>query len=402
MRFFFFVSLILMSFYAQASSLEEIIFSSWSNDPLVMSQEQKIKAAELDKFARFLPNNPTVSFTDSDNHSWRTYGVSLVVGIPGKAFALHKVDSAILKAETSEMSAKKIELANYILSHYGSCASNKELIGILSIATKELAILKDAITARYEMGQSTQAERIGIELQYRQANIEYLALKDQAQVACAKLQTIVSDKKLPETVLADTTLPEDLSESLLSQLGNKSLDVIRSENENKITLAQAETAFWKVAPEFTFSYFRNYYNQVVASPIIPVQWTNTFMVSMNIPLLFPFYERSELIREQAENRIASQRAAMKLLASEKSVEDASHQFLRSKKIFKKLIEHDLPMAETMVDSTLAAYKQGKLGFSELVLAKRTWLDLKKEEVNLKLSMLNARLVCLSSCERNNK
>lgn len=399
MRFYLYLSLMMISINVYASSLEEIIQSTWSNDPLVLSQESKIKAAELDKFARFLPNNPTVSFADSDNHSWRTYGVSLVVGIPGKAFALHKVDTEILKAETAEMSAKKIELATYVLSHYGSCAANTELIGILDEAVKELATLKDAITARYEMGQSTQAERIGIELQYRQANIEYLALKDQANVACEKLKVIVAEKKLPETVLADTSLPEDLSETLLSHLGNKSLEVIRAENDNRVSLAQAETSFWRVAPEFTFSYYRNYYNKVVASPIIPVQWTNTFMVSMNIPLLFPFYERSEIIRDQAENRIASQRAAMRILQSEKSVEDASHQFLRSKKIFKKLIEHDLPMAETMVDSTLAAYKQGKLGFSELILAKRTWLDLKKEEVNLKLSMLNARLVCLGTCER---
>ena len=123
------------------------------------------------------------------------------------------------------------------------------------------------------------------------------------------------------------------------------------------------------------------------------------MVSMNIPLLFPFYERSELIREQAEKRIASQRANMRLLQSQKTEEDAGYDFRRNKKVFEKLIAHDLPMAETMVDSTLAAYKQGKLGFSELILAKRTWLDLKKEEVNLKLSMLNARLICLNTCER---
>jgi outer membrane protein TolC len=389
----------LLSMNSYASALEDIILSSWSNDPLVLSQESKIKAAELDKFARFLPNNPTVSFTDSDNHSWRTYGVSLVVGIPGKAFALHKVDTEVVRAENSELAAKKIELANYVLTHYGSCASNKELISILSEAVTELATLKGAITARYEMGQSTQAERIGIELQYRQANIEYNTLKDQARVACEKLKEIVAEKKLPETILADTTLPEDLSESLLSQLGSKSMDLIRSENEKRVSLAQADTAFWNAAPEFTFSYYRNYYNKLVASPIIPVQWTNTFMVSMNIPLLFPFYERSEIMRAQAENRIASQRAAMRIVQSEKSVEDASHQFLRNKKIFEKLLAHDLPMAETMVDSTLAAYKQGKLGFSELILAKRTWLDLKKEEVNLKLSMLNARLICLSSCER---
>lgn len=401
MRFYISTLIILVSFNSYASSLENIIQATWSNDPLVVAQESRIKAAELDKFARFLPNNPTVSFADSDNHSWRTYGVSLVVGIPGKAFALHKVDSEIVKAENAEMAAKKIELANFILDLYGSCAANKELTEILHEAVTELATLKNAITLRYEMGQSTQAERIGIELQHRQANIEYMAVKDLERVACEKLKNVVTERKLPETILADETLPADISEEMLSQLGHKSLDVIRSENESRVTNVQADTALWKIAPEFTFSYFRNYYNKVVASPIIPVQWTNTFMVSMNIPLLFPFYERSDLLKERSANRIASQRAYMRVIQGQKDQDDAAFQYRRNKKIFDKLISHDLPMAETMVDSTLAAYKQGKLGFSELILAKRTWLDLKKEEVNLKLSMLNARLVCLSNCERNN-
>ncbi len=91
---------------------------------------------------------------------------------------------------------------------------------------------------------------------------------------------------------------------------------------------------------------------------------------------------------------------MRRAESEKGLDVAVASFSRNKKIYDKLKAHDLPMAEAMVDSTLAAYKQGKLGFSELILAKRTWLDLKKEEVNLKLSMLNARLVCLSHCEGN--
>lgn len=397
---FKFLLLLLISFNAVASSLDQIILSSWDSDPLIASQAQKIKAAELDKFARFLPNNPTVSFADSDNHSWRTYGVSLAVGIPGKAFALHEVDSEIVRAENAEMFAKRIELAGFLLANYSDCASSKELISILSVATRELAILKDAITARYEMGQSTQAERIGIELQYRQANIEYMALQDQGKVACAKFEEIARDRKIPENLITNFTLPEDLDTSVLSQLGNKSLDVIRAENDSRVARVQSETAFWKVAPDLTFSYFRNYYNRVVASPIVPVQWTNTFMVSMNLPLLFPFYERSEILKEKAENRIASQRATMRRAESEKGLDVAVASFSRNKKIYDKLKAHDLPMAEAMVDSTLAAYKQGKLGFSELILAKRTWLDLKKEEVNLKLSMLNARLVCLSHCERN--
>ena len=392
--------LVMLSLGAYASPLETMIVSIWDADSLINAQNFKIKAAELDKFARFLPNNPVISYADSDNQSWKTYGVSLAVGLPGKAFALHKVDSAVLKAEKAEMVAKKIELALFVLQRYASCAASKELLSVLSEAVKELDVLKEAITSRYEMGQSTQAERIGILLQYRQANIEYLALVDQTNVACDKLTQLVKDRELDSSLAQNPELPEDFSSSVLSELGSKSLDLIRAENDSHVSAVEADVSFWRSAPDLTFSYYRNYYNKVVASPIIPNQWTSTFLVSINIPLLYPFYERSEIMRAKAENQIIAQRSNMKRIESEKTILDSAKTFVRNREIYKKLKSYDLPMAETMIDSTYAAYKQGKLGFSELILAKRTWLDLKKEEVNLKLSMLNSRMICLNACERN--
>jgi outer membrane protein TolC len=379
--------------------MDELIKISWNKNPLIKGQEELVRAAELDRFARFLPNNPTVSYADSDNHSWKTYGVSLLVGLPGKAFALREVDNVVLKSQQSEMYAKKIELAQFVVDRYSACASTKELLAILDVAVKELDILKNAITARYEMGQSTQAERIGIELQHRQANIEYMTLVDQSKVACQKYVQYLNDNELDESAFA-SELSEDLDSSLLAEMGHQSLDIIRAINDVRLAEAETDVAFWRAAPDLTFSYYRNYYNKVVASPIIPTQWTSSYLVSLNIPLLFPFYEQNEIRRARAQNMIASQRARLRRIESEKLIEDAANSFIRSKQILKKLKNHDLPMAETMLESTFAAYKQGKLGFSELILSKRTWLDLKKEEVNLKLNLITSRLICLSSCERN--
>lgn len=390
--------LTLISLQLNAASLDDLIKSTWAKNPLLHQQQELLKSAELDRFARFLPNNPTISYSDADNQSWKTYGVSLLLGMPGKAFALHQLDKARVSAEEREVNAKKIELASFIIQLYTNCASTKELLNILDEAVTELDTLKQAITSRYEMGQSTQAERIGIELQYRQANIEFNSLTDQSKVACEKFTNYLNENELDQN-LVSIKLEEDLSPELIQQMGDVSLDVIRSTNEEKLAEAEADTAFWKSAPDFTISYYRNYYNVLAASPIIPTKWTNTYMVSINLPLLFPFYERNEIRKEKAMNMIASQRAKMRKIESEKSVFDAINNFKRNRDILSKLINHDLPMAETMVDSTFAAYKQGKLGFSELILAKRTWLDLKKEEVNLKVSILNSRLICLNSCER---
>lgn len=392
--------LIFISFQlSYASDVDKLISESWSQDPLLLSQQKKIDAAQIDQFARFLPNSPTLTFADSDNHSWRTYGVNLPFAFPGKSFAYHRLDRLKVSAEVRELSAKKIELAKFIFGLYSDCASKKELSSILSTAVKELGILKEAITARYEMGQATQAERIGIELQYRQASIENLTLQDQQKVACTKLNDYKNEKSL-QTELKDSGLPSDFDPTFLDELGESSLEFIRAENEQKISALNAELSSWSIAPDINLTYYRNYYNRVVASPIVPVKWTNTYMVSVNLPILYPFYERSEFFKLRAENMINSERAKMRLIEVEKEILNAQDTFRRSRKIYDKLMRQDLPMAEAMVDSTLAAYRQGKLGFSELILSKRTWLDLKKEEVDLKLKILSARLVCLKNCERN--
>lgn len=389
--------LLIFSSSAFASDLDQLILKSWESDPFLEAQKSKIQAAEIDQIARFLPNSPTLSFADADNHSWRTYGVTLPFGFPGKAFAYSRLDRQRVQVENKEMLAKKIELARFVYGLYADCMSKKELVAVLSLAVKELGILKEAITARYEMGQSTQAERIGIELQYRQADIENMTLREQKKVACSKFSDFVSDKKFTLS-LEEEKLPTDLSADVLNELGTDSLEFIRSTNEKVLSHTTADLAAWSIAPDISLSYYRNYYNRVVASPIIPVQWTNTFMISVNIPILYPFYERSEYHKLRAENIIAAERARMRGIEAQKESDNAVDTYQRNRKIFKKLLDHDLPMAEAMVDATLAAYRQGKLGFSELVLARRTWLDLKKEEVQLKQSILNARLICLKSCE----
>jgi outer membrane protein TolC len=216
-----FLLLLLLSFNALASSnkLEEIIETSWKKDLFIKAQESKISAAELDKWARFLPNNPNLTYSDSDNTSWRIYGGSIDFGLPGKAFALKKVDNVRYDNEKAELTAKKNEIAQFILNRYSECASSQELLEIMAEATEELETLSKTLTARYEIGQSTQAERIGMELQYRQAKIEFNSVQDRVQVACEKFQEVlgrydIQDVKIDKTL----TLPMDISPSLVSQI----------------------------------------------------------------------------------------------------------------------------------------------------------------------------------------
>lgn len=393
----FIILLLTLVSLAEANTLEEVIRTAWGKDNLIKAQETKISAADLDKWVRFLPNNPNLTYSNADNSSWHIFGGTLDVGIPGRAFAMRKLDTARYEVEKSELSAKKNELAQFILDRYSDCAAGKELLKVLTSATTEFESLTRALTARYETGQTTQAERIAMELQYRQAKIEYDAIVDNSANACAKFRELSEryELTLDEGALQ---LPDDFEAATLSEMGPASADYIRSNNDLRLADARYQTASWEVLPNISLGFYRQYYSRVVASPIIPVQWTTTYSVSVNFPLFYWFYNRNDLQKLRAENMIIERRAQMKKTQSEVDINNARKLFSRNRRILSKLRQHDLPMAETMVDSTLANYKAGKLGFSELILARRTWLDLKKEEVSLKQSLLNARLVCLTSCE----
>src|SRR5689334_2933174 len=95
----FIILILSLASVARASSLEDVIRSAWEKDTFIKAQENRISAADLDKFARFLPNNPNVAYSDMDNSSWHIYGGTLDIGIPGKAFALRKLDNARYESE---------------------------------------------------------------------------------------------------------------------------------------------------------------------------------------------------------------------------------------------------------------------------------------------------------------
>lgn len=401
LKFFLIITVLFISSEIKASTLSDLIQTYWNEDALIRAQKKKIASAELDRFARFLPNNPQISYADSDNKSWKTYGVSVNFGLPGKAFAMNKLDNEVIKIENAELAAKKNELARFVLGYFSDCAGSLEILNVLEEATDELATLERTITARYESGQSTQSERLGIQLQLRQARIELGVAKDKSAISCIKLKELTSScesgncKSFKES---DFVLPDDLEATLVSELGSISPEVIRSNNEMKLANVRQSVATWENLPELSIGVYRNYYNKVAASPIIPTQWTTTYLFSINFPLFYPFYNGNDVRKIRADSMIAERRAYMGKISSEKEMEIAAKNFRRNKQVLEKLRSHDMPMAEVMVDSTFASYKAGKLGFSELILAKRTWLDLKKEEVNLKISLLTDRLTCLNSCE----
>lgn len=383
---------ILSALPAHAVSLDEAIQGAVQKSNYVKAQEVATDIASNDRWRRFLLHEPSFQLTNSDDGAQESYSLSLTTPFPAKSLAYMELDRAKAKAESAEVQAKRQDLAKLITDTYLDCASGLALLDIQKTALSDLETMFDSLTAMYESGHASQAERIGTDLQMRQTRSEVRAAADKTDVACHRWQQLMGDdRSLPDKV------PDDLSHDTLEMLGLKSADVSRGEAALKLANVNDDLRWWSVAPDLTWSYQRNHYTTLTASPILK-EWTTTYGVSVTVPIFFLFDESIEAKRAKAQNEFDRHNAEVAVLKARNDVEDAAQEFQRDKKRIHELHDKDIALAEALVDSTFAAYKSGKLGFAELMLSRKTLWDLRTQEVQLKMAAVQARLKCLLNCE----
>jgi len=380
------------SLSAHAVSLDSAIQDAVRQSNYVKAQEVSANIAANDRWRRFLVHEPSFSYSNSDNGAEESYGLSLTTPFVGKSLAFMELDHAKAKAEAVEIQSKRQDLAKLITDSYLDCASGLALLDIQKTALSDLETMFRSLTAMYESGHASQAERIGTDLQMRQTRSEVRAAADKTDVSCRKWHILVGDENsVPDKI------PEDLSHDTLEMLGNQSADLSRGEAALKMANVNDDLRWWSAAPDLTWSYQRNHYVNLGASPIL-TPWTTTYGVSVTVPIFFLFDESIEAKRAKAQNAFDRHNAEVSVLNARNDEEDAAREYQRSKKRIQELRDKDIALAEALVESTFASYKTGKLGFAELMLSRKTLWDLKTQEVQLKIAAVQARLKCLLKCE----
>ncbi len=382
---------------ARFLSLEEVVYQAWENSPQLHAQEDLVSVARMDRVRRFIPNEPTLSYGNADSASENTFGVQLTMGFPGKNIAFNQLDTAKLRAQESERESRKYDLARIFTQGYLDCASATETLDVQKTTSEDLQTIFQSLKTLYEAGHSTQAEKIGAELQARQAGFDLKLAEDRKEVACHKLQALIETNKAQnDSSEYEFKLPDDLDEHLISELNGNTADQSRSKAAMAVAGSTASTAFWGQLPDLTFSFNRNQYVYLPASPNGRT-WTNTYGVAVTFPLLFPFYETLEARRTRSQAVIDENAAQIQNVAANADQRDGAREYLRSKARLKELRQKDLAMGEALVDSTYSAYRSGKLGYAELVLSRKTLNDLRLQDVQLRQSIINAHLRCLNHC-----
>ena len=383
---------------AQTLSIESLLHSTWDHSPALQAQKEQASLADGDRYRRFIFNEPQFSVASADDKSELSYGVNLVTGFPGKAFGLAKLDTAKAHAQNAEFQAKKHELSKVIVQSYIDCAAAREGVRVQTATSSDLETLFKTLKAIYENGRSTQAEKIGAELQARQAHLDLLTAQDKEIVLCKKLRTTLKTMGVDQEIDGQTVpLPDDLDEKVLSEIGDETSDQARALSGMELADANSSTAWWSQVPDLVLGVSRNNYVYFPASPS-GKQWTTSLSISMTVPILFPFRESVEASRAKSQAVLDRNAAEVQKVSADSDRIDGAQEYLRNKRRLSEVRATDLPLAQALVDSTYSAYQTGKLGYAELVLSRKTLSDILNQDIQLRVSVISAHLRCLNQCE----
>ena len=366
---------------APGISLSEALVATSRGTPAILAQRELIEAARRDRSTRWLPREPTFSFSENDYAASQQYSLALAVPFPLKVWQSTFVDDVRVQNSEREYRARLQDSFRTVTQAYVACAADRETLRLANQAGNDLTTLASFVSRQYESGFSSQSEKIGVELQLAQARNDLENARISSDSSCRRWSEL-TQSLLGEKLPAPSELPSTIAPEILRDLGGESIEQLRADQ----TLAQAQvtekTAFWSQAPDILFSVNRNHYLTTLSNPT-NVEWTSSYMISMSIPIFFPWNERTEIQRARAVARQDQESAKIAKIQAANDQSDNCKRWLRGSERIKELEARDLPMAEAWIESTEAAYRRGRVGFAEILLARKTIFDLRNQLVTSK-------------------
>jgi outer membrane protein TolC len=381
---------------AAPKTLEEVLQSRLSTASEFTSDLDKV--ASRNRVRAWLPTSPQVSYTNSDNNTWKSWTISTKFPIPFKALYRDEAEVRRRGYLQAQNSFTKQELLRETIEIYLECSVPTEMAHLMEQAWGDQKVVSSISNSLYAAGSVPQADRVAAELLARQLEAQVRMHRDQGTNACIRWEKWADEDNREED--PGYVVPNNVSDQVLTNLGLSSDRYRDMTNLKLLSISIDKEKLWsKYVPDLDLSWSRNNYFNLIKSGGPPIKFTQTWMVGITIPITFPFYDNTEYRQERSELGLDKMDAELEKNHSEKKWLQAKNDWMRASSRLKEIWGKDLALAEVLVESSLASYRAGKVGYADLVLARRTKLDLKVEEVQLKAQRLIAKSVCLTECEK---
>ncbi len=360
----------------------------------VRAQADRASAYRTERWATFLPNSPTLSLISQDDAGWEQYTLSMNLGLPGRAAVYSRLAGVQARAESTLIESTKLDVLARAAQVYLDCAAAQRTLEIFSENARDLASLSLRIQTLYERGLSTQAENLTLRLQTAQADADLEIQRTKADGLCEQVKTFPGAPAAAIPALLPSSLPEEV----LASLGSWPSDLIRAKAQLEKAKADVEKVNWSRLPEFNAGIMANRYYVLNASPVNRER-TYSLFFGVQIPLFFLFNEGLENQKERATLRIAAEQGLLDYHRARAQLEQSIREHRAVSARLASLRKSDFPIAQALLESSASSYRSGKLGFAEMILARKLRNDLLLEEVRLSVSRVFLQMKCLKWCER---
>lgn len=379
---------------AQSIDLDQALRMALDETPSLHVQKQLVDLAKRERITRWLPRNPTFGYAENDDSASQQYSLALSVPFPARMFEAGRVDDVKVENAQREFRSRSQEVMRSMAQAFLSCAADRETQRLTELAEADLNRFSTLISRQYESGLSSQSEKIGIELQLAQTRSDLENVKISAESSCRRW-TELSTTTLGHALPLPRDLPSTVSAEILNEVGVDSAEKLRADQTLALAEVTERNAFWSTAPDLSFSVNRNHYRTTQASPVA-TEWSTSYMVSISLPLFFLWNDRTDIQRTKAVARQEQEGVRIQKVQAEVDQSDACLRWQRGSLRLKELATRDLPMSEAWIESTEAAYRRGRVGFAEMLLARKTNFDLRSQQVQTKVTTVQNLLRSLGS------
>lgn len=375
-------------------SLEEAINLALENSPMLQAQmsRQKVTKANVDQ-ASALPN-PELS-VEAENimgdgaysgfdSAEMTYGVAQLIELPGKRSSRINVANNEVIRGSYEAEAAKLDLIQNVTIAFAEAVTAKETAKVLLDENELAQSVYESVAAKVEAGKEPPIQQKKAQVSLSNTRI---AADRAERSANAKIQAL-------RALMGGSAAPSLQMESLPKLSAPQPFDVYKTKLEQTpdylvhqadISRAEAELALEKAnaVPDPTFNIgvrdFRDDNSQALVA---------------GVSLPIPIFNRNKAAIVKSGHTLNAVRLEQRgaLLQKEVVLAEAYDDLTAAYHAAEVLQREVLPGAEEAFDIAQESYKAGKLGYLDVLDARRTLFDARREEQIAQLEYYRAKAV----------
>lgn len=356
--------------------LSTLVKEAEANNPAIRAAEQRLEAARaMIPQAHTLPD-PMVNLGYEEMNGRETmYGVSQEIPFPGKLRLRGEVATREAEQMAAEYESIRLEVIAQLKEAYYELHLVHKATGILQKNRQLLTDFADTAQARYQVGQSAQADVLRAQAEVSRLLAQLAELRQGQQSLAAGINRILNRPAtdplgVPEEI---TAVAPARSLSELAALAGTSAPRLRT-RAKAVERGQAavELARREYLPDFEIA------AQGLRNPPMGEDGYRV-MLNVTVPLFYASKQRYG-VREAIAGREAASED-LQDLRQELTAQVIDHmaQIERSRRIIELLGNAIIPQARATLDSARASYTVGKVDFLTLL---SSLLTLQESELDL--------------------